>query len=41
MCQLPQNLLADRCDFIELTRHGDEFTYLPLLVGAQHRPPLG
>lgn len=30
MCQLPQNLLADRCHFIEFTCRTDQFTYLLL-----------
>ena len=41
MCQLPQNLLTDRCHFIEFRRHADEFTYLLLLLRGQHHPPLG
>jgi len=41
MCQLPQNLLTDRCYFIEFRRHADEFTYLLLLLRGQHHPPLG
>ena len=41
MRQLPQNLLADRCHFIELTRRTDEFPYLLLLLRGQLRSPLG
>jgi len=40
MCQFPQNLLTDRCHFIEFCCHADEFTYLLLLLRDQHHPPL-
>ena len=39
--QLPQNLLADGCHFIEFGCHADEFTYLLLLLCGQHRLPPG
>jgi len=41
MRQLPQNLLADGCHFVEFGCHADEFTYLLLLLCRQNRLPLG
>ncbi len=41
MCQLPQNLLTDRCYFVEFTCRTDQFTYLLLFFPGQLRPPLG
>jgi hypothetical protein len=41
MRQLPQNLLANGLHPIEFSSDTDEFTYLPLLIRTQRRPPLG